>query len=137
VRSSAANFDGSHLIRANGSAPDALSSGIRIEHSNVTIQDGASVSGNTGPGIALEEGGTINVLANAVIKNNTGDGVNLSIQSNGGFFQPITISGNGGASITCDTSSLAFGGFSGIKNVNCSHVQSRPGALGKGRLVLH
>jgi len=136
VRSSAASFAGPHVIHANGSTADVLSSGIRIEHSNVTVQDGTSVSGNTGPGIALEEGGTVNVLANAVIRNNTGDGVSLSIQSNGGFFQPITISGNGGASIACDTTSVAVGNFTGIKNVNCSQLQSRTRPVGNGRVVL-
>jgi hypothetical protein len=135
VRSSAATFNGPHAIRRNGSTADFFRAGIRVEHSNVTVQDGTSVVGNTGPGISAAEGSTINVLASAVIRGNTEDGVDLSIQANGGFFQPISIAGNGGASIACDASSLAFGDFTGIKNVNCSHLQSGSSPATKTRVV--
>jgi hypothetical protein len=136
VRSSAAAFNGPHIIRQNGTSTDFLRAGIRLEHSNLTV-NGATVSGNIGPGITVAEGSTVNVLAGATIRNNSEDGIDLSIQSNAGFFQPITITGNGGASISCDTSSLAFGDFTGIKNVNCSHLQAVPSPVQKSRVVLH
>jgi hypothetical protein len=135
VRSSAATFDGPHLIRRNGSASDELRSGIRVEHSNITMENGATVAGNTGPGIVAGEGSTVNVLANAVIRNNTEDGVLMTIQSNAGFTQPISIVGNGGASISCDTTSVAFGDFTGIKNVDCSQVAPRASGHKKSRVV--
>lgn len=137
VRSSSASFDGPHIIRRNGSTLDMFRSGIRVEHSNVTLA-GTNIHGNTGPGITADESSTVNVLANAVIQGNTEDGVRLAIQSNGGFFPPISITGNGGASIACDTTSVAFGDFTGIKNVNCSHLA--PGvsdSATKRRLVMH
>lgn len=137
VRSSAANFNGPHLIVRNGSTSDIFRSGIRVEHGNVTVA-GTSVNGNTGPGITADESSSVNVLANAVIRGNTEDGVRLAVQSNGGFFQPISIAGNGGASIACDTTSVAFGDFSGIKNVNCSHLASGVSdSATKRRLVMH
>jgi hypothetical protein len=137
VRSSAADFNGPHIIRHNGSASDVLASGIRVEHSNVSVESGATVAGNTGPGIVAEESSTVNVTAGAVIRNNSGDGVHFRIQSNGGFFQPISIVGNGGASIACDTSSLAFGDFTGIKNVSCSQLPSSESGVTKSRVVMH
>ena len=137
VRSSAANFNGPHFIRRNGSASDLSRSGIRVEHSSVTVA-GTNINGNTGPGITADESSTINVLANAVIRGNTEDGVHLAIQSNGGFSQPISIAGNGGASIACDTTSVAFGDFTGIKNINCSLLASGGSDTAtKGRLVMH
>jgi hypothetical protein len=54
VQSSAAAFNGPNVIRHNGSASDSLRSGIRIEHSNVTL-DGTTIAGNTGPGIVASE----------------------------------------------------------------------------------
>ena len=134
VRSSGATFNGPHLIRGNGSTSAALRSGIRVEHSNVTL-NGTTVSGNTGPGIVAEESSTVNVLAGAVIRNNTEDGVRLEIQSNGGLFQPISIFGNGEASVSCDRSSLAFGDFTGIRNVNCGQLESTESGATKGRVV--
>jgi len=123
VRSSAAIFNGPHQIRGNGSAGDIFRSGIRVEHSDLTLA-GAKISGNTGPGITADESSTVNVSANTVIGSNAEDGVRLAIQSNGGFFQPITIAGNGGASIACDITSVVFGDFTGIKNVDCNHLAS-------------
>lgn len=137
VRSSAATFNGPTFIRGNGSASDPLRSGIRVEHSSVTVENGTSISENTGPGITADEGSTVNVSASAAIRNNTEDGVRLTIQSNAGFTQPVSIVGNGGASIACDTSSLAFGDFTGIKNVNCSQLPSSESGVAKSRVVMH
>lgn len=137
VRSSAANFHGPHLIRGNGSTGDIFRSGIRVEHSDLTLA-GAKISGNTGPGITADESSTVNVSANTVIGGNSEDGVRFAIQSNGGFFQPITIAGNGGASIACDITSVVFGDFTGIKNVDCSHLASVVGDTSTTRrLVMH
>ena len=136
VRTSSATFNGPNLIRQNGSATDSLSSGIRIEHSNVTLA-GAKVAGNTGPGILARQGSAINLLVGSTIQNNSEEGVRLRIQSNAGIFQPITIAGNGGSSITCDASSLAFGDFTGIKNVNCNVQAEVERTEKKSRVVLH
>jgi hypothetical protein len=99
--------------------------------------DGTKVAGNTGPGIAAGQGSAVNVLDGAMIQNNSEVGVRLSIQSNAGFSQPITISGNGGSSVSCDPSSIAFGDLTGIKNVNCSVQSELNRALPKSRVVLH
>ena len=136
VRSSAATFNGANVIRHNGSASDSLRSGIRIEHSNVTL-DGTTVAGNTGPGIVARESSTVNILDSAVIRNNSEDGVRLKFQSNGGFSQPITIAGNGASSVSCDASSLAFGDFTGITNVNCNTQAEVDRVATKSRVVLH
>jgi hypothetical protein len=136
VRTSAATFNGPNVIRHNGSALDSLRSGIRIEHSNVTL-DGTSITGNTGPGIVASESSTVNLLDGAVVRNNSEDGVRLKFQSNSGVSQPVTISGNGGSSVSCDASSLAFGDFTGIKNVNCNVQPEADRASTKSRVVLH
>ena len=135
VRSSTATFDGPAVIRRNGSTGDELRSGIRVRNSTVTMDSGATVEGNTGPGILADEGSTLNVLAGTAIRQNTEDGVNMTIQSNGDFIQPISIVGNGGASIACDTTSVAFGDFTGIKNVDCSQLPPRASSQKKSRVV--
>jgi hypothetical protein len=83
------------------------------------------------------QGSAINVLDGAVIRNNSEEGARLTIQSNGGFTQPITIAGNGGSSISCDASSLAFGDFTGVKNVNCNVQAVADHTVTKSRVVLH
>jgi len=65
------------------------------------------------------------------------DGVRLRIQSNADFSQPITITGNGGSSVSCDPSSIAFGDFTGIKNVNCNVQAEVERTVTKSRVVLH
>ena len=136
VRSSTATFTGPNLVRQNGSTTDPLSSGIRVEHGSVTL-DGARVAGNTGPGILAGQGSAITVLDGATIQNNSEDGVRLRIQSNADFSQPITIAGNGGSSVSCDPSSIAFGDFTGIKNVNCNVQAEVERTVTKSRVVLH
>jgi hypothetical protein len=136
VRTSAATFNGPNVIRHNGSASDSLRSGTRIEHSNVTLV-GTTITGNTGPGIVASESSTVNLLDGAVVRNNSEDGVRLKFQSNSGVSQPVTISGNGGSSVSCDASSLAFGDFTGIKNVNCNVQPEADRASTKSRVVLH
>ena len=129
--SSTLTFDGPHVVRGNGSATDALRSGIAVGHGNLELFDGAIVEGNTGPGVTADESSTVNISWNTLIEGNTEDGVRLAIQSNANFTQPISIVGNGGASIACDTTSVAFGDFTGIKNVQCSQLAaSRLSAAG-------
>ncbi len=135
VRSSAATFNGPNLVRHNGSAFDPLSCGIRLEHSNLTL-NGTKVVGNTGPGIRVTQGSVANLTGGAAIQNNSEDGVRLRIQSDSGVFPPVTIAGNGGSSLSCDSSSLAFGDLIGIKNVNCN-VQAEAAPAANSRVVLH
>ncbi|HTS37408.1 MAG TPA: right-handed parallel beta-helix repeat-containing protein [Candidatus Solibacter sp.] len=139
IDSSSLTFDGPHVIRGNGSATDTLRSGIAVGHGNLELFNGATVQGNTGPGVTADESSTVNVSWNALIQGNTEDGVRLAIQSNANFTQPISIVGNGGASIACDTTSVAYGDFTGIKNVDCSQVAaSRLSAAGiKYRPIQH
>jgi hypothetical protein len=136
VRSSSLNMNGSHQIRQNGSPGDSSSAGIRAEHSNVHV-NGASVSGNNGPGINALEGTTVNLEPGSTVRNNSGDGILLRVQSNAGVFAPVTVTGNGGNSLLCDLSSVAYGDFTGIKNVNCSQLADAEKKQPGSRLMLH
>jgi len=97
---------------------------------NSTLELSAGTfSGNHGAGIVLEQGANVDLTAQfggVTISNNSGDGVQIRLNSIGDF-RPLgnstnTITGNGGASISCDSRSLAVGNLTGFTNVNCTQT---------------
>lgn len=113
-------FGGPHRIQHNGgpTADPHLRAGIQLNRSSLTLTQGVEVINNIGPGI-LADVNSSTTLTSASISNNAGQGIKLIHQSVAGFSQPLTITGNVGASIFCDDSSLAFGNFTGITHINC------------------
>ena len=55
----------------------------------------------------------------ASVTNNSSTGIRLRHQSLVGLTAPVTIQGNGGVHIACDSTSLAYGQLAGITGVQC------------------
>jgi hypothetical protein len=93
---------------------------------NATLQlHSGTISGNQGAGISLEQGTNLH-LNGATISNNSGDGIHLRWISIADFrdlgFGANTITGNGGASVFCDSRSLVIGDLQGFSNVQCGQI---------------
>lgn len=110
-------FDGPHNITGNGSPTDGA--GIRVERSSLTLQNGATVSNNIGTGILGDANTGIVLGPSASVTNNSSTGIRLRHKSLVGLTAPVTIQGNGGANIACDSTSLAYGQLGGITGVQC------------------
>jgi hypothetical protein len=120
------------LIQGNGGAcppetPIPCGGIVGSENATVEFNSSATVSGNHGAGIFVEQGTNLHLGGGVTVSNNSGDGVHIQRISIGDF-TPIpgvgstnnTITGNGGASIFCDARSLVIGNLTGLANVNCS-----------------
>lgn len=110
-------FDGPHNITGNGNPTDGA--GIRVERSSLTLQNGATVSNNIGTGILGDANTGIVLGPSASVTNNSSAGIRLRHKSLVGLTAPVTIQGNGGANIACDSTSLAYGQLAGITGVQC------------------
>ncbi len=118
---------GPSKIRYNGCTTDPLCGGIFVSRNSTVRLDGTQITNNTGPGISVEQSVDLAIFS-ATITNNSGDGVRIRRISIGDFITdptipPITIAGNGGASIFCDTTSLVVGDLTGIDNISCKQVE--------------
>jgi hypothetical protein len=127
-QSSAAQMYGPHVVTKNGSAnADAgARGGISLEGSSLTIGSGTSVSGNTGPGIRSSVKGDL-IIFDMTVSNNTEEGVLEENLSGGGFYNPLTFSGNGGAPLLCDAFSVAFGDAGSIPGEQCKNITKGAG----------
>ena len=128
VRMGELTMNGPHKIQNNGGpgADPTLRGGIRAVRSSLTLIGGTNVSNNTGPGLRADQNaGT--VLSNVTVSGNTEQGVLVGRQSVAGFTQPLSIVGNGAASVACDTTSLLFGDLSGIDNLDCKRIERTQG----------
>jgi hypothetical protein len=128
VRMGELTMSGPHQVQNNGdpAADSTLRGGIRLVRSSVTLAGGADVSNNIGPGIRADQNSGF-LLTNVTVNGNTEQGVLVGRQSVGGFTQPLSIAGNGAASVACDTTSLLFGDLSGIDNLDCKRIERSQG----------
>ncbi|MBS1839802.1 MAG: right-handed parallel beta-helix repeat-containing protein [Acidobacteria bacterium] len=135
VRSAELTMHGPHQIQGNGSvgADPSLRGGIRVNRSSLTLNGTVQVNNNIGPGIRADQNSSTSVT-NVTISGNSEEGLHFDRQSVGGFFAPFTISGNGTASISCDTTSLIFGELSGVGGMNCQRIERLAGPPRPGRV---
>jgi len=110
-------FNGPHQITGNGNPTNE--GGIHLQRSSLSLQDGATVSNNVGTGILGDANSSIVLGPTASVTNNTSTGIRLRHKSLVGLTAPVTIQGNGGANIACDSTSLAYGQLGGITGVQC------------------
>jgi len=123
VLSAHAQVTGALQVTNNGFSGQLGHAGIRVDDNSSFVAAGTgdiSASGNSGPGIAAAAGGTMD-LTGVIISNNSGDGINLQGNAQVVIFPPNTnsLSGNGGASIRCDATSVFLGDPSGLNKVEC------------------
>jgi hypothetical protein len=126
--SSAAQIYGPHVISKNGSADADPGSrgGISLAGASLTIGSGALVDNNVGPGIRLLVKSDLTMF-DTVVSNNTEQGVIETNLSGGGFYDPLTFSGNGGGSLVCDSFSVAYGDAASIRGVDCKNITNSAG----------
>jgi hypothetical protein len=117
LRGGELTFIGAHQITGNGNPVDGA--GIRLERSTLSLQDGATVSNNVGPGIFGDARAGIVLGPTASVTSNSSGGIRLKHQSLVGLTGPVTIQGNGSVNIVCDGTSLAYGQLVGITGVQC------------------
>jgi len=110
-------FDGPHQITGNGNPTNGA--GILVERSSLSLLNGATVSGNIGIGILGDAHSGVVLGPTASVTNNSSTGIRLRHQSLVGLTAPVTIQGNGGVNIACDSTSLAYGQLAGITGVQC------------------
>jgi len=136
VRLGELTFNGPHKIHNNGNAgaDPTLMGGIRVVRGSLTLNRNPEVSGNFGPGIRAEQNSGLS-LGSSTITNNTQEGVRVTLQSEAAFPATPFFSGNGEASISCDTTSLISGQLAGIRNIECSRIVRSQGPPRPGRIV--
>jgi hypothetical protein len=126
--SSSAQIYGPHVISKNGSAGADPGSrgGISMAGASLAIGSGTLVTGNVGPGIRLFAKSDLTMF-DMIVSNNTEQGVTETNLSSGGFYNPLTFSGNGEGSLLCDALSVAYGDAGSISGVNCKNITSSSG----------
>ena len=103
-------LSGATQITNNGFGGQPFHAGVRVDDNTDFISAGAGdieISNNTGPGIAATAGGNID-MSGTVIKNNSGDGINLVGNAQVAFF-PLNanlLMGNGQLAIKAPTYSV-------------------------------
>jgi Right handed beta helix region len=126
------------VVTGNGSACplDPTCGGIYAVRNSTVSMGNASISGNQGSGINVDQGSNL-LLNNATISNNSGDGVHVEEIAIGNIGVNNTISGNGGASVFCDARSLVVGNLSGFSKVNCSQtaLATKPAIAVQERII--
>ncbi len=134
VNGGTVTFAGPHKVRNNGTATQALRSGIRVgRNSFLTTGGGTEITNNVGPGVRAELDAVLTFVA-TTITGNTEEGVRVIRLSSADFISGNAITGNGGASISCDTTSLVVGDVSGIENVQCTRIEREQGPPRPGTL---
>jgi hypothetical protein len=115
---------GPHAIQGNGSGcpADPTCGGIYAIRNSTLRTTSGNISGNQGSGIIVEQLASFG-LANTTISNNTASGVLIRRVSTGQFLAGNTVTGNGGASVTCDTTSEVVGDLSTFSNIDCSRIE--------------
>lgn len=89
---------------------------------------GLQIMNNNGPGIwaymlSKVQLGPLSGGANITISGNREEGLRLTQMSVGWSFAGSTITGNTGADVTCDKTSLLFGDVEGISVNKCAHTE--------------
>lgn len=126
--SSAAQIYGPHVITKNGSASADPGSrgGISMGGSSLSIGSGTVIDNNVGPGIRLLVKSDLTMF-DMTVSNNTEEGVIETNLSGGGFYDPLTFTGNGAGSLVCDGFSVAYGDAGSIPGVNCKNITNSAG----------
>lgn len=111
--------NGANRYVNNGAASVEFHAGISSNHSSVVALTGGEISGSVGPGILADSASTIR-LAGTTITGNSEEGIRVL---HGALLESLagtTVSGNGLGSVTCDSTTIVFGDFSGFGAFECA-----------------
>jgi hypothetical protein len=128
-------MNGPHKVRGNGAGcgTDPTCAGVYLlRNSTFRGSGGLEISNNTGSGMQVEQGVDVG-LTDTTFNNNTGDGLQIKRISIGNLISGNTFSGNGGASFSCDSTSLVSGDVSGITHSSCKQIERVTGPPRPGR----
>lgn len=138
VAQSIVRMSGQTKVRNNGcnddpSCAQSLTGGIYLLRNSTFRGAGTlEISGNIGNGVTAEQGIDA-AFSDTKFNNNTGDGLKILRISNGSLISGNTFSGNGGASFSCDTTSLVSGDVTGITNFSCKQIERVNGPPRSGK----
>ena len=104
----------------------ALAAVSRWQVRRSTIGSGTLVNNNVGRAFSLLAKSDL-TMYDMTVSNNTEEGVIETNLSSGGFYDPLTFSGNGEGSLVCDALSVAYGDAGSIGGVNCKNITSSGG----------
>src|SRR5713226_3005284 len=135
-------------IVVNGGEGDGLDNAIRgnsfagvwvFRGAQAFFADTNTIENNNGPGVRIEQDAAVSLFT-TTIRNNTQEGVivlRLSAAQLGDPTDPTSrnvITGNGTASVACDSTGLVFGDLTGTSNVTCSRVERGQGPPRPGKI---
>jgi hypothetical protein len=129
-----AALSGNVIVEKNSTDtnPDfVLRAGILVRYGGTLfLNPGSQVINNSGPGIWADVqskvglGSPFNPSAvGPTITGNSQEGVRLEHMSIAQSGAGVAASGNGGADLTCDGTSLLFGSYDGIVQIKCAHKE--------------
>lgn len=99
------------------------SGGVQAYNNATAWFGGAEITDNQGPGILADGLSKLEFDMANTVTNNAGEGIRLTHLSAGDVHQnassPLNISGNGGAAISCDATSIVYGNLGGISPIQC------------------
>jgi hypothetical protein len=121
---------GAAQITNNGFGNQPFHAGVRVDDNSSFLATGEgdiNISNNTGPGIAVTAGGTLDLIG-VVINHNSEDGINLVGNSQVAFSPPNSnvIIGNEDAAIACDRTSVFVGDPTGVSKLACRITPLNP-----------
>jgi len=129
VVNSQAAFHGHHVVRANGSAPDPTSAGVRVDGSSHVFLDDLDgqtappeVVDNLGPGILVDLNSSLDSRASTV-QGNAGEAVRVQNMSVAYLGPGTSVASNTGGPLSCDRTSLVITSLVG-RGAACQQVQA-------------
>ena len=138
ARNSLAVFGGSvhHKILNTGDPafPDGAQ-GIFVTRNSTLRANYLEISGTYGSGLWVQSGSNA-ALTNSAISNNMQDGVTILLGASAEFLLANSVTGNGGASVSCDESSLVavYDVLEGAHEVRCKNIMREVGPMRPGRI---
>lgn len=128
-------------IRNNGSAAPGAPAFNISDKGEVYFDGGIVISNNRGPGVVVTTGGLLSSVGGNAVESNNGDGVRVSRMGMIQYFAPAdpttprdVITGNAGAALVCDTTSLVAGAVPPLEKVNCARIERDNGKPRPGHL---
>lgn len=118
------SLEESVILRENGSADDPRSGGVFAASSSVDLVL-AEVIGNASYGVLLQDNSSLRTYLSA-IHDNGAHGIRAETLSTVRLVVRTTASGNGGADVSCDRTSVLAGETGGADRIQCNEVPTRP-----------
>jgi len=120
------------MIQQNGTNPNppccAPTAGISVANNSSLDLGGAQVTGNSAPGVLVQDDSSVRVIGPLTITGNP-IGVEVVNASSAAFFLTPTITGNSTADVVCGPDSIAYGDLSAVGKTVCPQFKPQQNAV--------